>query len=284
MTQTPYTPKPGSVAYRILGWLESQGETREFTSAQIAEALDIPAQTLGSYMEQSVAAGLVFRRQKDRTHQRAPVWWSLTNHGLRQRMEMSPNPVGWMTRPPKDDDEVPTFRGRATDTPKGDQPRSERGREVMEPAVCESADGRGTTGAPALATLPQHASPGVGPMGAGQPADAGPTTEARRISLHVSERRGRIFTESAAQQEAPPNPGSVEPAAPPAASPPAEQPRAVDQRFAAALDKAMQPQHVTAATFTLRCSGTLDIRADDLLLRLNDEQTSRLRRMLGGAA
>lgn len=173
---TPYKPQPGTVAYRILGWLEAQGETREFTSAQIAEALDIPAQTLGSYMEQSVAAGLVFRRQKDRTHPRAPVFWSLTNHGLRQRMEMSPNPVGWMTKPKSDDDvPVPTFRGRATDTPQGDQPRSERGREVMEPAVCESADGRGTTGAPALATLPQHASPGVGPMGAGQPADAGPT-------------------------------------------------------------------------------------------------------------
>lgn len=104
-------------------------------------------------------------------------------------------------------------------------------------------------------------------MGAGQPADAGPTTD-----------------ESAAQQEAPPNPGSVEPAAPPAAPPPAEQPRSVDERFAAALDKAMQPQHVTAATFTLRCSGTLDIRADDLLLRLNDEQVGRLRRMLGGGA
>ena len=96
--------------------------------------------------------------------------------------------------------------------------------------MCESADGRGTTGAPALATLPQHASPGVGPMGAGQPADAGPTTDE------------------------------------------------------AWVHKAMQPQHVVEATFTLRCSGTLDIRADDLLLRLSAEQTSRLRRMLGGAA
>jgi hypothetical protein len=37
---------------------------------------------------------------------------------------------------------------------KGDQPRFERGREGMEPEACESATGRGTTGAPALATLP----------------------------------------------------------------------------------------------------------------------------------
>jgi len=37
---------------------------------------------------------------------------------------------------------------------KGDQPRFERGREGMEPEACESATGRGTYGAPALATLP----------------------------------------------------------------------------------------------------------------------------------
>ncbi len=60
-------------------------------------------------------------------------------------------------------------------TPQGDQPCSEHGREVMEPEACESATGRGTTGAPALATLPHYGSPVGGPMGAGQPAAAGPT-------------------------------------------------------------------------------------------------------------
>ena len=230
---TTYTPAPGTVAFRVIGWLEEQGATKEFNASQIANALDLDPKTITTCLQNALDTGLVFRRQKDRTHQRAPVWWSLTNHGLRQRMEMSPNPVGWMTKPKSDDDvPVPTFRGRSVEkeTPQGDQPRSERGREFMEPEACESADGRGTTGAPALATLPQYASPGVGPMGAGQPADAGPTM--------------------------------------------AE----------AWVHKAMQPQHVVEATFTLRCSGTLDIRADDLLLRLSAEQTSRLRRMLGGAA
>lgn len=56
----------------------------------------------------------------------------------------------------------------------GDQACSEHAREGMEPEVCESTEGRGTDGAPALATLPAHESPGVGPMGPGQPADAGP--------------------------------------------------------------------------------------------------------------
>lgn len=59
-------------------------------------------------------------------------------------------------------------------TPQGDQPRFERGREVMEPEACESATGRGTTGAPALVTLPHYASPVGGPMGTGYPAAAGP--------------------------------------------------------------------------------------------------------------
>lgn len=161
-----YSPKPGTAAFRILGWLEAQGATREFTASQIAEALGLTSGTVPSYLESALAAHLLFSRRRDYTHPKAPVWYSLTDH--------SPPPaLNW--RPKADD--VPTFRGRSVEkeTPQGDQPRSERGREVMEPEACESADGRGTTGAPALATLPQHASPGVGPMGAGQPADAGPT-------------------------------------------------------------------------------------------------------------
>jgi hypothetical protein len=69
-----------------------------------------------------------------------------------------------------------TVTGR--NTTKGDQPRSERGREAMDAAACESAAERGTNGAPALATLPQYASPGGGPMGAGQAAAAAPTWRA----------------------------------------------------------------------------------------------------------
>lgn len=102
-----YTPKPGSVAYRILGWLEAQGREKEFNSSQIANALDIDTRAVQSLMQQSLAAGLVFRRQKDRTHPLAPYWWSLTNHGVRQR-EFTPNPVGWMNVK-KDADEVPVF-------------------------------------------------------------------------------------------------------------------------------------------------------------------------------
>lgn len=102
-----YTPKPGSVAYRILGWLEAQGREKEFNASQIGNALDIDTRAIQSLMQQALAAGLVFRRQKDRTHPLAPYWWSLTNHGVRQR-EFTPNPVGWMNVK-KNADEVPVF-------------------------------------------------------------------------------------------------------------------------------------------------------------------------------
>ena len=158
-----YAPKPGTAAFRILAWLRHEGETEERNTSQIGNALDIDNRAVTASLEQALRERLVFARRKDPANVRAPIWYSLTDHS-----PAAPS-LGWQAP------SVPTFRGRASNTPTGDQPRSERGREVMEPAVCESAAGRGTTGAPALATLPHYASPGVGPMGAGQPADAGPT-------------------------------------------------------------------------------------------------------------
>lgn len=162
MTST-YKPQPGTAAFRILAWLRHEGETEERNTSQIGNALDIDNRAVTASLEQALRERLVFARRKDPANVRAPIWYSLTDHS-----PAAPS-LGWQAP------SVPTFRGRASNTPTGDQPRSERGRDVMEPAVCESADGRGTTGAPALVTLPLHASPGVGPMGAGQPADAGPT-------------------------------------------------------------------------------------------------------------
>ena len=210
-----YAPQPGTAAYRIVSWLEAQGRTKEFNSSQIAYALHLDTKGLPAQLAPALQAGLVFRRQKDSTHPRAPFWYSLTNHGVRQR-EFTPNPVGWMPAPKKDSTAGPPASDGAAsegtavtpgpsqpeaapDTPQGDQPRSERGREVMEPEACERAAGRGTTGAPALATLPQHASPGVGPMGAGQPADAGPTTDDQRsggVDGHAAANEARAYSKA----------------------------------------------------------------------------------------
>ena len=234
-----YTPQPGTAAFRIVAWLEAQGRTKEFNSSQIGYALHLDTKGLPAQLESALQAGLVFRRQKDTSTPRSPWYYSLTDHGAVHRREFRPAPKDWM-QPLKDAAGPPASDGAASegtavtpgpsqpeaapDTPQGDQPRSERGREVMEPEACESAAGRGTNGAPALATLPQHASPGVGPMGAGQPADAGPTTD-----------------ESAAQQGTNPVRRVGPAASSPAALPPVvvEQRREVDEHFAATLREAM---------------------------------------------
>lgn len=211
-----YTPQPGTTAYRILAWLEAEGKTAERNSSQIANAMGIETNGVPTLLAPALAAHLVFRRQKDRTHPRAPFWYSLTNHGVRQR-EFTPKPVGWMQRPGSSDVSAgprasdgaasngkavtpgPSQPEAAPDTPQGDQAGSEPAREVMEPEACESAAGRGTTGAPALATLPLHASPGVGPMGAGQPADAGPTTD---VPVFITEQRREVDAQFAASLRA----------------------------------------------------------------------------------
>ena len=216
---TTYTPAPGTVAFRVIGWLEEQGAAKEFNASQMANALDLDPKTITTCLQNALDTGLVFRRQKDRSHPRAPFWYSLTNHGVLQRA-WTPNPVDWMQRPA----DVPVFR--------------EGGR--TEPLrMADAGSGVGvsapmTTPSPAVTNLP-----------------------------------GRLESSETA---------------PPAAPPPAEQPREVGEQFAATLDKALQPQHVVAATFTLHCSGRLHIEADGVVLRLNDEQVGRLRRLLGGAA
>lgn len=208
-----YTPSAGTVAARVVAWLQAR-PTGEYNAAQIAEALKVDPKIVASSLEVALRERLVFHRQRDRTSPRAPWWYSAKDREEHARRNGFSAAAAWMPAPKKD----------PPDIPKGDQAGSEPAREVMEPEACESAAGRGTNGAPALATLPQHASPGVGPMGAGQPADAGPTTD-----------------ESAAQQgNLNPVTDAVEPAAP-AALPPAvvEQRREVDAQFAATLRAAM---------------------------------------------
>lgn len=249
-----YAPKPGSVAFRVIGWLEEQGDGKEFNSSQIANALNISdTKTIAPSMDQAVAAHLVFRRQKSTTDPRAPFWYSLTNHGHPvPRADAEPG-VGWMN-PQKDN--VPTFRGRAT------TPNSQRQESGAQPDP--NATGNGN-----MAHNTEHAAPLGGPAegeGASAPSP------------------GLCGTESAAQQEAPPNPGSVEPAAPPAAPPlpplVREEPREVDAHFAATIDAALADPE---ARFALWDDGHLICMVNGAIAwRCNPEQTERLRALLGG--
>lgn len=246
-----YAPAAGTLAARLVAWLKAR-PTGEYNAAQIAEALGIDPKIIASSLEVALREKLVFHRQRDRSSQRAPWWYSATDKAAHQRREGFGASSMWMPAPKKDSTAGPpasdgaASKGTAVtpgpsqpeaapDTPQGDQPRSERGREVMELEACESASGRGTTGAPALATLPHTASPGVGPMGAGQPADAGPTCEDQRSGGHGTRPCADEQSEGHGRHAPVAAPGWRE-------SSPLhhdEQPREVDAQFAASLRAAM---------------------------------------------
>lgn len=189
MNGQPYTPRPGTVPFRAIAHLETLDHGAEQTTAQIAEAIGVPSNNLMPSLMAALDGGVLFRRQKDHSHPKSPFFWSLVDHTEptgaaaasrrppRAAKETAPqgtatqalaeptNGVGddagrvvWAAAP----------RGLSTESTKGDK------REGMAPEACESATGRGKNVAPALATPPVHGSPGVGPMGIGQPADAGP--------------------------------------------------------------------------------------------------------------
>lgn len=75
-----YAPRPGSVAYRTLAYLEQLPRGAEVMTCHIAEAIGCgPAQVAWS-LSAAHAAGLVFARKRDAEHPTAPLWWSLVDH------------------------------------------------------------------------------------------------------------------------------------------------------------------------------------------------------------
>jgi hypothetical protein len=104
-----YTPKPGTVADRVLAHMATLPHGAEVCSSQIAEALGINAMLITSSMLPALEYGLVFRRQKDKTHSRAPVYWSLVDHASKPG-----DPV--MQAIPATDEQDARSPGRRADT------------------------------------------------------------------------------------------------------------------------------------------------------------------------
>lgn len=153
MNGQPYIPLPGTIERKCVEWLRTMPPGTERSTVELAEYCGQQLGGFVSYLKTAREVGLLIVRNRE--GERA-LYWSLDPAKL-----WPENEAAAATQPTK--------------PKRGDQPRSERGRGSMELEACESATGRGTTGAPALATSPVHESPGVGPMGSGQPADAGPT-------------------------------------------------------------------------------------------------------------
>lgn len=244
-----YTPAANSVASRVVAWLQAR-PSGEYNAAQIAEAMNVDPKIIASSLEVALREKLVFHRQRDRTSPRAPWWYSATDREAHARRNGFAAAATWMQAQKinrKDAEESGSSPGTpgasgtpevssassaeaaAADAPSGDEGAAADADRAAAPAPNTSAPGsqqvlKAEAARPDATAreTPDTASPGVGPMGAGQPADAGPTTD-----------------ESAAQQGTNPVRRVGPAATTPAALPLAEQPREVDEHFAATLREAM---------------------------------------------
>ena len=270
-----YTPAAGTVAARVVAWLKAR-PSGEYNAAQIAEAMNVDPKIIASSLEVALREKLVFHRQRDRTSPRAPWWYSATDREAHARRNGFAAAATWMPAPKinrKDAEESGSSPGTpgasgtpevssassaeaaAADAPSGDEGAAADADRAAAPAPDTSEGLASQQVLKAEAARPDATareatstgSPGVGPMGAGQPADAGPTTDmlGRPMRFDSSGAYGVIALdardpdESAAQQgNLNPVTDAVEPAAP-AALPLQEERREVDAQFAASLRAAM---------------------------------------------
>lgn len=104
MKGSTYTPAPGSLACRVMGFLERQEDrTAEFSTAVIADALGVPATSIIPALDAALAAGTVFNRKKG-GHMRSPLFWSLVDHSASPAVALP----GW-TAPPMRHEPEPTI-------------------------------------------------------------------------------------------------------------------------------------------------------------------------------
>lgn len=73
---TTYTPQPGTIPYRIITWLKLQPKGSEYTSAQLAEELEILAPTICTSLDYPRKLGAVACRKDPSS---GWLYWSLGN-------------------------------------------------------------------------------------------------------------------------------------------------------------------------------------------------------------
>lgn len=269
-----YTPAANSVASRVVAWLHAR-PSGEYNAAQIAEALKVDPKIIASSLEVALREKLVFHRQRVRTSPRAPWWYSARDREEHARRNGFAAAATWMPAPKinrKDAEESGSSPGTpgasgtpevssassaeaaAADAPSGDEGAAADADRAAAPAPDTSEGLASQQVLKAEAARPDATareatstgSPGVGPMGAGQPADAGPTTD-----------------ESAAQQGTNPVRRVGPAASTPAALPPVvvEQRREVDEQFAASLRAAFTSAVDDAAAETFDQLAAADLAA-----------------------
>jgi len=174
-----YEPKPGSVADRALAHMALLFKGSEITSSMLAQAIGIEAKQLQGSLQAALEHGAIFARQKG-GHAKSPMFWSLVDHSKKD-----PKGLAGAARGPETAEET-TERGSLAPTAAANAPAAgddaERFGEPASPggSITPPRGSQHVLKAEAArpdATdreTPATASPVGGPMGAGQPAAAGP--------------------------------------------------------------------------------------------------------------
>lgn len=134
-----YEPMPGSTAFRVIAHLQSLPKGAELMTSALAEAIGCEGKNIVPSIEAALANGLIFRRQRD-THARSPMWWSLTDHGARPKVDIRQPAV------PVDG---------AKETPQEGANRDASAGQSHDAEGSASPAGRGTNGAPACGAAPE---------------------------------------------------------------------------------------------------------------------------------
>ena len=222
-----YTPASNSVASRVVAWLQAR-PSGEYNASQIAEALNVDPKAIAPSLEVALREKLVFHRQRDRTSPRAPWWYSATDREAHARRNGFAAAATWMPAQKinrKDAEESGSSPGTpgasgtpevssassaeaaAADAPSGDEGAAADADRAAAPAPDTSEGLASQQVLKAEAARPDATareatstgSPGVGPMGAGQPADAGPTTD---VPVFITEQRREVDEQFAASLRA----------------------------------------------------------------------------------
>lgn len=260
---TTYTPAPGTVAARVVAWLQAR-PSGEYNASQIAEALGggINGSEVAASLAPAVSAGVVFRRQRDKTSPRAPQFYSLTDHE-RQTREFRQNPAGWLERPEKfkaQGGTEPTPRASAPSSPPSPTVTNLLGRPMTREEL-------GDDDAP----QPMHAD--------GTPADP------KHFGTILIDSAVAPITRKDAEESgskpgtpgAPDGVGTSSAAQAATDAPSGEGPAAADAPRARAAE-------FTDAKFALFCDGELMVSCGGTVIQLKAEHVQRLRRLLGGGA
>jgi hypothetical protein len=132
-----YQPAVNTVAWKAITHLQSLPAGAELMTSALAEAIGVAGANLLPCLDAALKHGAIYRRQRD-THARSPMWWSLTDHGAR----------------PKVDIRQPAVPVAEKDAPQEGANRDASAGQSHDAAGSASPAGRGTNGVSARGAAP----------------------------------------------------------------------------------------------------------------------------------